>query len=129
MTPTHVYAVATAAYKGTWTARLFLGVHVEEVHRRAHAIDQCITLSTVDRTVTGSVVECRSEQIEKLHERIAREMGLSWRCTVSRSRPSARRGRVDDVLGNPACAGIDGIARQHPKHHARSAFSTSRERS
>ena len=85
---------------------------VEEVHRRAHAIDARISLSTVYRTLrlleekgilekhafaagrrryeevagehhdhlidmsTGGVVEFRSEEIEKLQERIAREMGF-----------------------------------------------------
>ena len=85
---------------------------VEEVHRRAHAIDARIALSTVYRTLrlleekgilekhafaagrrryeevagehhdhlidmaTGRVVEFRSEEIEKLQERIAREMGF-----------------------------------------------------
>ena len=84
---------------------------VEEVHRRAHAIDARISLSTVYRTLrlleekgilekhafaagrtryeevagehhdhlidtsTGRVIEFRSEEIEKLQERIAREMG------------------------------------------------------
>jgi Fur family ferric uptake transcriptional regulator len=85
---------------------------VEEVHRRAHAIDQRIALSTVYRTLrlleekgilekhdfgagrqryeqapgvhhdhlidttTGRVIEFRSEEIERLQERIAREHGF-----------------------------------------------------
>jgi Fur family transcriptional regulator, ferric uptake regulator len=84
---------------------------VEEVHRRAHAIDARISLSTVYRTLrlleekgilekhafaagrrryeevggahhdhlidmaSGRVVEFQSAEIEKLQERIAREMG------------------------------------------------------
>jgi Fur family ferric uptake transcriptional regulator len=85
---------------------------VEELHRRAHAVDPHISLSTVYRTVkllekkgilerhafgrgrgryeevsrhhdhlidiaTGSVIEFRSEEIEKLQEKIARELGFS----------------------------------------------------
>ena len=85
---------------------------VEEVHRRAHGIDERISLSTVYRTLrlfetkgilernefrggrgrweeaagehhdhlidisTGRVIEFRSEEIEKLQERIARELGF-----------------------------------------------------
>jgi Fur family transcriptional regulator, ferric uptake regulator len=85
---------------------------VEEVHKRAHAIDNRISLSTVYRTVrlfeeagilsrhefgdgraryergarehhdhlidmeTGTVIEFRSEEIEKIQERIARELGF-----------------------------------------------------
>lgn len=85
---------------------------VEEVHRRAHAIDNRISLSTVYRTVrlfeeagilsrhefgdgraryergarehhdhlidmeTGRVIEFRSDEIEKIQERIARELGF-----------------------------------------------------
>ncbi|MFD0985633.1 Fur family transcriptional regulator [Methyloligella solikamskensis] len=84
---------------------------VEEVHRRAHAQDQRISLSTVYRTVrrleeagilerhdfgdgraryepahhahhdhlidvnTGQVIEFRNEQIERLQERVAEELG------------------------------------------------------
>jgi Fur family transcriptional regulator, ferric uptake regulator len=84
---------------------------VEEVHRRAHAIDNRISLSTVYRTVrlfeeagilsrhefgdgraryergarehhdhlidmeSGRVIEFHSEEIEKIQERIARELG------------------------------------------------------
>lgn len=84
---------------------------VEEVHRRASALDPRISLSTVYRTVrlfetsgilerhdfgdgraryeqvsrehhdhlidvdTGTVIEFRSEQIERLQEAIARELG------------------------------------------------------
>lgn len=85
---------------------------VEEVHRRAHAADRRISLSTVYRTVrlleakgilerrdfgqgrrryeeaarehhdhlidieTGRVIEFRDEEIEKLQERIARDLGF-----------------------------------------------------
>jgi Fur family ferric uptake transcriptional regulator len=85
---------------------------VEEVFRRAHAVDDRISLSTVYRTVklfeikgilerhdfgrgrarfeeaarrhhdhlidvaTGGVIEFRNEDIEKLQERIARELGF-----------------------------------------------------
>jgi Fur family ferric uptake transcriptional regulator len=85
---------------------------VEEVHRRAHAVDSGISLSTVYRTVnlfekkgiverhafgrgrarfeekarthhdhlidieTGRVIEFRNEDIEKLQERIAQELGF-----------------------------------------------------
>ncbi len=85
---------------------------VEEVHRRAHAVDSRVSLSTVYRTVrlfeakgilerhdfglgrgryeeaarghhdhlidigTGRVIEFRSEEIEKLQVRIARELGF-----------------------------------------------------
>ncbi len=84
---------------------------VEEVHRRAHAQDERISLSTVYRTVrrleeagilerhdfgdgraryepahhvhhdhlidvkTGQVIEFRNEQIERLQERVAEELG------------------------------------------------------
>jgi Fur family ferric uptake transcriptional regulator len=84
---------------------------VEEVHRRAHAVDQRISLSTVYRTLrlleekgilekhdfgagrrryeevagehhdhlidmaSGRVIEFRSEEIERLQERVAREHG------------------------------------------------------
>lgn len=84
---------------------------VEEVHRRAHARDRRISLSTVYRTVrrleeagilerhefgdgraryepaqhshhdhlidvkTGQVIEFRNEQIERLQERVAEELG------------------------------------------------------
>ncbi|GAB4229284.1 MAG: Fur family transcriptional regulator [Methyloligellaceae bacterium] len=84
---------------------------VEEVHRRANALDKRISLSTVYRTVrlfeeagilerhefgdgraryeeaprehhdhlidvdTGAVIEFRNEEIEKLQEKIARELG------------------------------------------------------
>jgi len=86
---------------------------VEEVHRRAHAIDSRISLSTVYRTLklfsqigilerhdfghgrgryeeasrrhhdhlvdveTGRVIEFSNEEIEKLQERVARELGFS----------------------------------------------------
>jgi Fur family ferric uptake transcriptional regulator len=85
---------------------------VEEVHRRAHARDNRISLSTVYRTVrllegagilerhdfgdgraryeqaghghhdhlinmqTGEVIEFRNEQIERLQETVARELGF-----------------------------------------------------
>jgi Fur family transcriptional regulator, ferric uptake regulator len=85
---------------------------VEEVHRRAHQIDNRISLSTVYRTVrlletagiidrhafkdgraryehisaehhdhlidieTGKVIEFKNEEIEKLQERIARDLGF-----------------------------------------------------
>ena len=85
---------------------------VDEVHRRAHARDPRISLSTVYRTLkllerkgilarhdfgagrrryeeaprehhdhlinidTGSVIEFRNEEIEKLQERVARELGF-----------------------------------------------------
>jgi Fur family ferric uptake transcriptional regulator len=85
---------------------------VEEVYRRAHAVDNRISLSTVYRTVnlfekkgilerhdfgrgrgvyeeasrghhdhlidisTGRVIEFRNEDIEKLQDRIARELGF-----------------------------------------------------
>jgi Fur family transcriptional regulator, ferric uptake regulator len=86
---------------------------VEEVHRRAHAIDSNISLSTVYRTIklfaakgflerhdfgagrgrweessrrhhdhlvdieTGRVIEFRNEEIERLQERVARELGFN----------------------------------------------------
>src|SRR3990172_785665 len=85
---------------------------VEEVHRRAHAVDTRISLSTVYRTLklladngilerhdfgagrgryeeaarshhdhlidieTGKVTEFRNEEIERIQERIARELGF-----------------------------------------------------
>ena len=85
---------------------------VEEVHRRAHRIDDGISLSTVYRTLrlfeqkgilekhefaagrsryeevatqhhdhlidmkTGKVIEFRNEEIERIQERIARELGF-----------------------------------------------------
>ncbi len=85
---------------------------VEEVHRRAHAVDTRISLSTVYRTLklladngilerhdfgagrgryeeaarshhdhlidieTGKVIEFRNEEIERIQERIARELGF-----------------------------------------------------
>jgi Fur family ferric uptake transcriptional regulator len=85
---------------------------VEEVHRRAHAVDSGISLSTVYRTInlfeskgiverhafgrgrarfeekarahhdhlidvdTGRVIEFRNEDIERLQERIARDLGF-----------------------------------------------------
>ena len=85
---------------------------VDEVHRRAHALDPRISLSTVYRTLrllerkgilarhdfgagrrryeeaprehhdhlididSGSVIEFRNEDIEKLQERVARELGF-----------------------------------------------------
>ena len=85
---------------------------VDEVHRRAHALDARISLSTVYRTLrllerkgilarhdfgagrrryeeaprehhdhlinieSGSVIEFRNEAIEKLQERVARELGF-----------------------------------------------------
>jgi Fur family ferric uptake transcriptional regulator len=85
---------------------------VEEVYRRANAVDERISLSTVYRTVrllerkgilsrhdfgagrmryeetprehhdhlidveTGQVIEFRNEEIEKLQERVARELGF-----------------------------------------------------
>jgi len=85
---------------------------VEEVHRRAHHVDQGISLSTVYRTLrlfeakgilekhdfaagraryeevasqhhdhlidmkTGRVIEFRNEEIERIQERIARELGF-----------------------------------------------------
>lgn len=85
---------------------------VEEVHRRAHKVDDRISLSTVYRTVrlfesqgiidrhdfgdsgraryervksehhdhlidteTGQVIEFKNEEIERLQERVARELG------------------------------------------------------
>lgn len=86
---------------------------VEEVHRRAHLVDEHISLSTVYRTVnllekkgilerhafgsgrgryeeasrdhhdhlidlsTGQVIEFHSAEIEKLQEKIARELGFT----------------------------------------------------
>jgi Fur family ferric uptake transcriptional regulator len=86
---------------------------VEEVHRRAHAVDQRISLSTVYRTLkifaekgilarhdfglgrgryeqaqgahhdhlinveTGEVIEFQNGEIEKLQERVARELGFT----------------------------------------------------
>jgi Fur family ferric uptake transcriptional regulator len=85
---------------------------VEEVHRRAHAVDTRISLSTVYRTLklladngilerhdfgagrgryeeaarshhdhlidieTGKVIEFRNEEIERIQDRIARELGF-----------------------------------------------------
>ncbi len=85
---------------------------VEEVHRRAHAIDAHISLSTVYRTIklfeangflerhdfgtgrgryeetarrhhdhlvdldSGRVIEFRNEEIERLQERVAKELGF-----------------------------------------------------
>ena len=85
---------------------------VDEVHRRAHALDAHISLSTVYRTLrllerkgilarhdfgagrrryeeaprehhdhlidieTGTVIEFRNEDIEKLQERVARDLGF-----------------------------------------------------
>lgn len=86
---------------------------VEEVHRRAHAVDQRISLSTVYRTLklfaakgilerhdfgagrgryeeaarshhdhlidieTGRVIEFSNEEIERLQQRVARELGFN----------------------------------------------------
>ena len=87
--------------------------HVEEVYRRANAVDSRISLSTVYRTLklfaakgilerhdfgagrgryeeaagkhhdhlidieTGKVIEFRNEDIERLQERVARELGFT----------------------------------------------------